>query len=137
MSEQERLALLQPSLARSTQEGRELDQLERLAATEAYLYEQEPEDENARGLWRAARARSAVGTPDQLREYLKKYEDGHQDVMLFIAQSGTRKHEDIMASIELFGREVLPEFKERHETVHRPWRQRQLERFEFPVNSSV
>ena len=57
--------------------------------------------------------------------------------MLFIAQAGSRKHEDIMESIELFGKEVLPDFKERHETEHRPWRERQLQTFQFDVNSSI
>jgi hypothetical protein len=57
--------------------------------------------------------------------------------MLFVAQSGTRRHEDIMASLELFGRTVLPDFKERHETVHKPWRERQLQGFTYPIRSSV
>jgi hypothetical protein len=32
---------------------------------------------------------------------------------------------------------VLPEFKERHETEHRKWRNEQLAGLEFPMNSSV
>ena len=98
---------------------------------------QEPESENARALFRAARARSAVGTPEMIREFAAEYEEAHQDVMLFIAQAGSRKHADIMESIDLFGRTVLPEFKERHETIHRPWRARMLEGIDFPINSSV
>jgi hypothetical protein len=42
-----------------------------------------------------------------------------------------------MESIDLFGRKVLPDFKERHESEHRPWREHQLESFQFRVNSSV
>ena len=118
-------------------QARSRDQLADLARAELHLAETEPEDENARALWRSARARSAVGTPDMLRHYLKRYEDGHLDVMLFIAQAGSRRHEDIMASIELFGKTVLPEFKERHETEHRPWREEQLQGFKYPVNSSI
>jgi hypothetical protein len=57
--------------------------------------------------------------------------------MLLIAQAGSRKHEDIMASIELFGRTVLPEIKERHETEHRRWREQQLDAFRYPVASSI
>lgn len=124
----ERMAMIQ---------ARSRDQLADLARAELHLAETEPEDENARALWRSARARSAVGTPEMLRHYLKRYEDGHLDVMLFIAQAGSRKHEDIMASIELFGKTVLPEFKERHETEHRPWREQQLQGFTYPVNSSI
>ncbi len=126
--ENERLAALS---------ARSRDQLADLVRAETAVAEREPENENARALFRSARARAAVGTPAQIRDFAKQYEDAHQDVMLLIAQAGSRKHEDIMASIELFGREVLPEFKERHETEHRPWRARQLDGFEFPVNSSI
>ena len=125
---EERMARLQ---------ARSQDQLSQLVRTEQALSEKEPEDENARALWRAARARAAVGTPDTLRSYLSKYEAGHQDVMLFIAQAGSRKHEDIMASIELFGKKVLQDFKERHETGHKKWREQQLDNFKYPVNSSI
>jgi alkanesulfonate monooxygenase SsuD/methylene tetrahydromethanopterin reductase-like flavin-dependent oxidoreductase (luciferase family) len=118
-------------------QARSQDQLADLARTELHLSEREPEDENARALWRAARARAAIGTPDTLRTYLTRYEDAHQDVMLLIAQAGSRKHEDIMASIDLFGRKVLPDFKERHETEHKKWRDKQLDGFKFDVNSSI
>jgi len=118
-------------------QARTQDQLADLARAELHLSEREPEDENARALWRAARARAAVGTPDTLRSYLSKYEEGHQDVMLLIAQAGSRKHEDIMASIELFGKKVLPDFNERHQTQHKKWRAQQLDSFKYPVNSSI
>jgi hypothetical protein len=42
-----------------------------------------------------------------------------------------------MASIELFGKKVLPDFKERHETDQKKWRAQQLDNFKFPVNSSI
>ena len=58
-------------------------------------------------------------------------------MLILTAQAGDRKHEDIMESIELFGKEVLPEFKDRHETVHRKWRDEQLYGIEFPINSSI
>jgi len=102
--------------------ARRQDQLADLVRAEASTARQEPENENARALFRAARSQSAVGTPDQVREFASGYEAARQDVMLFLAQAGSRKHEDIMESIDLFGRTVLPEFKERHETIHRPWR---------------
>ena len=129
-SEEERIARLQARRG-------ERDELASLASADASVLDREPEDENERALWRAARGRAAIGTPDQLRAYLKPYEEGHMDVMLFIAQAGSRRHEDIMESIDLFGRKVLPDFKERHEREHRPWRERQLESFQFPVHSSI
>jgi alkanesulfonate monooxygenase SsuD/methylene tetrahydromethanopterin reductase-like flavin-dependent oxidoreductase (luciferase family) len=61
--------------------------------------------------------RGAVGTPDQLREYLRRFEDAGVDQLIFVMQAGKNKHEDIMEAIELFGREVQPEFKERDEKL--------------------
>ncbi len=97
----------------------------------------EPEDEVQRALYRAARSGTAVGTPDRVRETLKTYEDNHLDVMIFVAQCGDREHDHIMESIELFGKELLPEFKERHEAEHGKWRAEQLAGIDYPVNSSI
>jgi hypothetical protein len=57
--------------------------------------------------------RGAVGTPDQLREFLRRYEAAGVDQLIFVMQAGKNRHEHIMESIELFGTEVLPEFAER------------------------
>ena len=57
--------------------------------------------------------RGSVGTPAQVREYLRRYEDAGVDQVIFVLQAGRNRHEHIMESIELFGREVLPEFAER------------------------
>jgi alkanesulfonate monooxygenase SsuD/methylene tetrahydromethanopterin reductase-like flavin-dependent oxidoreductase (luciferase family) len=57
--------------------------------------------------------RGAVGTPAQLREYLLRYEEAGVDQIIFVMQSGRNKHEHIMESLELFGKEVMPEFKDR------------------------
>ena len=57
--------------------------------------------------------RGAVGTPDQLREYFRRFEDAGVDQMIFVMQAGKNRHEHIMESIELFGKEVLPEFAAR------------------------
>ena len=59
--------------------------------------------------------RGAVGTPEQVREYLRRYEEYGVDQLIFASQAGRNRHEDVMESLELFGREVLPEFKEREE----------------------
>ncbi len=117
-------------------DGRRTLQSARLM-TQAEIAEKEPEDEVQRALFRAARSGQAIGTADTIRKNIKRYEDKHLDVLVLTAQSGDRKHEDIMEAIELFGKHVLPEFKERHETEHRAWRAQQLEGVEFPVNSSI
>src|SRR5207247_6141129 len=57
--------------------------------------------------------RGAVGTPDQIRDYLRRYEDYGVDQVILASQTGRNRHEHVMESLELFGREVLPEFAER------------------------
>ena len=53
-----------------------------------------------------------IGTPDQLRAHLKKFSDVGVDQVVFIQQGGRNKHEHICESLELFTREVMPEFKQ-------------------------
>ena len=50
-----------------------------------------------------------------MREYLRRYEECGVDQVIFCSQAGKNRHEHIMESLELFGREVLPEFKDRDE----------------------
>jgi len=57
--------------------------------------------------------RGAVGTPDQIRDLVRHYEDVGVDQLIFVSQAGNNKHEDICESLELFAREVLPEFRDR------------------------
>jgi alkanesulfonate monooxygenase SsuD/methylene tetrahydromethanopterin reductase-like flavin-dependent oxidoreductase (luciferase family) len=97
----------------------------------------EPQDEIQKALYRAARSGNAIGTTETLRRTLSRYEAQNLDVMIFVAQCGDRKHEDIMESIERFGKELLPEFKERHETKHKAWRADQLKGVDAVINSSV
>jgi alkanesulfonate monooxygenase SsuD/methylene tetrahydromethanopterin reductase-like flavin-dependent oxidoreductase (luciferase family) len=59
--------------------------------------------------------RGSVGTPQQVREYLRRFEEAGVDQVIFVLQAGRNRHEHIMESIEIFGREVLPEFLERDE----------------------
>jgi alkanesulfonate monooxygenase SsuD/methylene tetrahydromethanopterin reductase-like flavin-dependent oxidoreductase (luciferase family) len=63
--------------------------------------------------------RGAIGTPDQLRHFLRRYEAAGIDQLIFVMQAGHNRHEDIMESLELFGSEVLPEFVERDEEASR------------------
>jgi alkanesulfonate monooxygenase SsuD/methylene tetrahydromethanopterin reductase-like flavin-dependent oxidoreductase (luciferase family) len=68
--------------------------------------------------------RGAIGTPDQLREFLRRYEDYGVDQVIFVSQAGKNRHEHIMESLELFGREVLPEFAERDDAAQKAKAQR-------------
>ncbi|HZJ28094.1 MAG TPA: LLM class flavin-dependent oxidoreductase [Acidimicrobiia bacterium] len=63
--------------------------------------------------------RGAIGTPDQIREYLRRYEEAGVDQVIFCSQAGRNRHEHIMESLELFAQEVLPEFAERSERAER------------------
>jgi hypothetical protein len=54
-----------------------------------------------------------IGTPTQLREHLRKFADAGVDQAVFIQQGGNNLHENICEDLELFAREVMPEFKEK------------------------
>ncbi|HXN84886.1 MAG TPA: LLM class flavin-dependent oxidoreductase [Candidatus Binataceae bacterium] len=61
----------------------------------------------------ASQAQNCIGTPDQIRETLRVFEESGVDQVLFLSQAGKISHELLSSSIDLFGREVLPEIKER------------------------
>ena len=52
-----------------------------------------------------------IGTPDDLREHMRKFAEVGVDQVTFIQQAGNNKHEDICHSLELFANQVMPEFK--------------------------
>lgn len=56
--------------------------------------------------------RGAIGTPAQLRELLRGYQEAGVDQVIFVSQAGRNRHEHICESLELFAAEVLPEFAE-------------------------
>ena len=118
-------------------EGRAQRAQRRGFLSEGEIRKQEPKDEVQRALYRAARSGTAIGSIERLRKTLKRYEEQHLDTLIFVAQAGDRKHEHIMESIERFGKELIPEFAERHEKEHRKWRDEQLQGVEFEINSSV
>ena len=62
---------------------------------------------------RLSGSRGGIGTPDDLREHLLKFEACNVDQVTFIQQAGRNKHEHICESLEVFAAEVMPEFKER------------------------
>ncbi len=53
-----------------------------------------------------------IGTPAQLRESLLKFQASGVDQTVFIQQGGKNQHEHICESLELFAKDVMPEFKE-------------------------
>jgi len=52
-----------------------------------------------------------MGTPDEMRAHLRKFADSGVDQVAFIQQGGRNRHEHICEALELFGRDIMPEFK--------------------------
>ena len=57
--------------------------------------------------------RGGIGTPDDMKVHLRKFEEVGVDQVTFIQQAGMNKHEHICESLNIFAEEVMPEFKER------------------------
>jgi hypothetical protein len=71
--------------------------------------------ERARATLPEAGAARGIGTPEQLRKHLASFEQSGVDQVAFIQQGGKNRHDHICHSLELFAREVMPEFKAREE----------------------
>jgi alkanesulfonate monooxygenase SsuD/methylene tetrahydromethanopterin reductase-like flavin-dependent oxidoreductase (luciferase family)/putative sterol carrier protein len=71
--------------------------------------------------------RGAIGTPEQIAELIRRYEEVGVDQVIFVMQAGDNKHEHICESIELFGKKVLPEFADRREKREAEKRERLAE----------
>ncbi len=67
----------------------------------------------------ALAAYACMGTPDHIRKVLLEYEAAGVDQVIFMHQMGKLSHEDICGGLELFGKEVLPEFLERDQKASR------------------
>jgi alkanesulfonate monooxygenase SsuD/methylene tetrahydromethanopterin reductase-like flavin-dependent oxidoreductase (luciferase family) len=63
--------------------------------------------------------RGALGTPAQVRDYFRRYEDMGVDMLILSSAAGRNRHDHIMESYELVAKEVLPEFIERDEKLQR------------------
>jgi hypothetical protein len=62
-----------------------------------------------------------IGSVETLREKLRKFEESNIDQVILLNQAGNNRHEDICESLELFAREVMPEFHAR-EPEHQAWK---------------
>lgn len=62
-----------------------------------------------------------IGSPETIRRKLRKFESSHIDQVILLNQAGRNTHEDIYASLELFAKEVMPEF---HANIpaHEEWK---------------
>ena len=66
-----------------------------------------------------------IGSPETIRRKLRKFEQSHVDQVILLNQAGRNSHADICASLELFAREVMPEF---HANIpaHEAWKAKVL-----------
>jgi hypothetical protein len=54
---------------------------------------------------------AGIGTPDDMRAHLRAFQAAGVDQVIFMQQAGKNRHDHICASLELFAREVMPEFQ--------------------------
>ena len=66
-----------------------------------------------------------IGSPETIRRKLREFQVTNVDQVILLNQSGKTAHEDICASLELFAREVMPEFHA-DEPAHQAWKQKVL-----------
>ena len=70
---------------------------------------------------KAQRGTGLIGSPKTLRERLHKFLASNVDQVILLNQAGRNTHEDICSSLELFAREVMPEFHA-DEPAHQAWK---------------
>ena len=68
-----------------------------------------------------------VGSPDTIRKKLRKFETSHVDQIILLNQAGKNPHEHICEGLELFAKEVMPEFHAR-EGLKEEWKRAVLSR---------
>ena len=68
-----------------------------------------------------------IGSPETIRRRLRQFEAAHVDQIILLNQAGKTSHQDICDSLDLFAREVMPEFHGRH-AEHEAWKRDVLSR---------
>ncbi len=66
-----------------------------------------------------------VGSPETIRKKLRRWQSSHIDQVILLNQAGKNSHEHICESLELFAKEVMPEFHA-DEPAHQDWKRRVL-----------
>jgi alkanesulfonate monooxygenase SsuD/methylene tetrahydromethanopterin reductase-like flavin-dependent oxidoreductase (luciferase family) len=66
-----------------------------------------------------------IGSPETIRRKLRKFESSNIDQVILLNQAGRTSHQDICDSLEMFAREVMPEF---HANIpaHEEWKAKVL-----------
>jgi len=68
-----------------------------------------------------------IGSPQTLRRKLAKFETSHIDQVILLNQAGKNSHEHICESLELFAKEVMPEFQG-HYSTQEAWKAKVMNR---------
>jgi alkanesulfonate monooxygenase SsuD/methylene tetrahydromethanopterin reductase-like flavin-dependent oxidoreductase (luciferase family) len=68
-----------------------------------------------------------IGSPETIRNKLRKFEASKVDSIILLNQAGRNEHGHICESLELFAKEVMPEFHGR-EAEHHEWKRKVLAR---------
>ena len=68
-----------------------------------------------------------IGSPETIRRKLKKFQSSNIDQVVLLNQAGKNTHEHICESLELFAREVMPEFQAAHPELL-AWKEQVLQR---------
>jgi alkanesulfonate monooxygenase SsuD/methylene tetrahydromethanopterin reductase-like flavin-dependent oxidoreductase (luciferase family) len=66
-----------------------------------------------------------IGSPETLRRQLQKFQSSNIDQVILLFQAGKNSHQHICESLELFAKEVMPEFHAA-EHDHREWKRKVL-----------
>ena len=61
----------------------------------------------------AALRNGLIGSPETIRKRLRMFEAAHIDQVILLNQAGKTSHQDICDSLEMFAKEVMPEFQDR------------------------
>src|SRR5262249_19098957 len=64
-----------------------------------------------------------IGSPQTPRRKPPKFETSHIDQVILLNQAGKNSHAHICESLELFAREVMPEFQGHH-AAHAAWKEK-------------
>jgi alkanesulfonate monooxygenase SsuD/methylene tetrahydromethanopterin reductase-like flavin-dependent oxidoreductase (luciferase family) len=68
-----------------------------------------------------------IGSPDTIRKKLAKFQSSNIDQVVLLNQAGRNVHEHICESLELFAKEVMPEFQGAHPELLK-WKEKVLNR---------
>ena len=68
-----------------------------------------------------------IGSPETIRRKLKKFQTSNIDQVVLLNQAGKNTHEHICESLQLFAREVMPEFQAAHAELLK-WKEKVINR---------